>query len=130
MRSVAGEKFQFVWNPDAAAFIQSGYNVALAYPGNAYVNDIGLDAYDESWATPQTPTNAWNETTLPALTAARAFAAAQGKPLAFCEWGIAFTLRRPRAGRRPALREQHRRLDEEPGQQRGLRELLQLRRHQ
>jgi beta-mannanase len=91
MRSVAGEEFQFVWNPDAAAFIQSGYNVALAYPGNAFVNDIGLDAYDESWATPFTPTNAWNETTLPALTAARAFAAAQGKPLAFCEWGIAFT---------------------------------------
>jgi hypothetical protein len=91
MRSVTGETFQFVWNPDAAAFIQSGYNVALAYPGNAYVNDIGLDAYDESWATPFTPTNAWNVTTLPALTAARAFAAAQGKPLAFCEWAIAFT---------------------------------------
>ncbi len=90
MRSVAGEKFQFVWNPDVGAFIESGYNVALAYPGNAYVNDIGLDAYDESWVTPLTPTNAWNETTQPALTAARAFAAAQGKPLAICEWGIAF----------------------------------------
>jgi len=90
MRSVAGEKFQFVWNPDAAAFTQSGYNVALAYPGNAYVNDIGLDAYDESWLNPLTATNAWNETTLPALTAARVFAAAQGKPLAICEWGIAF----------------------------------------
>ncbi len=90
MRSVAGEKFQFVWNPDVGAFIESGYNVALAYPGNAYVNDIGLDAYDETWVTPQTPTNAWNETTQPALTAARAFAAAQGKPLAICEWGIAF----------------------------------------
>ena len=90
MRSVAGEKFQFVWNPDAAAFVQSGYNVALAYPGNAYVNVIGLDAYDKSWATPLTPTNAWNVTTLPALSAAKAFAAAQGKPLAFCEWGIAY----------------------------------------
>jgi hypothetical protein len=90
MRSVAGEKFQFVWNPDVAAFTQSGYNVALAYPGNAYVNDIGLDAYDESWLSPLTATNAWNETTLPALTTARAFAAAQGKPLAICEWGIAF----------------------------------------
>jgi hypothetical protein len=90
MRTVAGEKFQFVWNPDVGAFIQSGYNVALAYPGNAYVNDIGLDAYDETWVTPQTPTNAWNETTQPALTAARAFAAAQGKPIVICEWGIAF----------------------------------------
>ena len=90
MRTVAGENFQFVWNPDVGAFTKSGYNVALAYPGNAYVNDIGLDAYDETWVTPQTPTNAWNETTQPALTAARAFAAAQGKPLAICEWGIAF----------------------------------------
>jgi len=90
MRSVAGEKFQFVWNPDAAAFTEAGYNVALAYPGNAYVNVIGLDAYDESWLSPLTPTNAWNNTTAPALNAAHAFAAAQGKPLAFCEWGIAF----------------------------------------
>jgi hypothetical protein len=90
MRSVAGENFQFVWNPDASAFTQPGYNVALAYPGSAYVDVIGLDAYDTSWVTPQTPANAWNETTQPALTAARAFAAAQGKPLAICEWGIAF----------------------------------------
>jgi hypothetical protein len=90
MRSVPGEAFQFVWNPDVGAFTEQGYNVALAYPGNAYVNVIGLDAYDESWATPQTPANAWNETTQPALTAARSFAAAQGKPLAICEWGIAF----------------------------------------
>jgi hypothetical protein len=88
MRSVAGEKFQFVWNPDGSAFIQSGYNVALAYPGNAYVNVIGLDLYDQSWLSPLTPTNAWDNTTQPALNAAHAFAAAQGKPLAFCEWGI------------------------------------------
>ncbi len=90
MRSVPGQAFQFVWNPDVGAFTEQGYNVALAYPGNAYVNVIGLDAYDESWATPQTPANAWNATTQPALTAARSFAAAQGKPIAICEWGIAF----------------------------------------
>jgi beta-mannanase len=88
MRSVAGEKFQFVWNPDGSAFIEPGYNVALAYPGNAYVNVIGLDVYDQSWLSPLTPTNAWDNTTAPALGAAHAFAAAQGKPLAFCEWGI------------------------------------------
>ena len=52
MRSVAGEKFQFVWNPDVGAFAEAGYNVTLAYPGNAYVNVIGVDAYDETWATP------------------------------------------------------------------------------
>jgi hypothetical protein len=87
MRSVAGANFRFVWNPDADAFTASGYNVALAYPGNAYVNVIGLDAYDQSWASPQTPATAWNDTVLPELTAAQQFAAAQGKPLAFTEWG-------------------------------------------
>jgi hypothetical protein len=90
MRSVPGENFSFVWNPDAGAFIESGYNVEMSYPGNAYVNVIGIDAYDESWASPHTPAGAWSVTTLPALSAARAFAAAQGKPLAVCEWGIAF----------------------------------------
>jgi hypothetical protein len=89
MRSVPGANFKFVWNPDAGAFTTPGYNVALAYPGSAYVNDIGIDAYDESWATPFTPDNAWAETTLPSLTAARGFAAAEGRPLAFCEWGTA-----------------------------------------
>jgi hypothetical protein len=89
MRSVPGANFKFVWNPDAGAFTTPGYNVALAYPGNAYVNDIGLDAYDQSWVTPLTAANAWDETLLPALTAAQQFAAAQGKPLAICEWGTA-----------------------------------------
>jgi hypothetical protein len=89
MRSVPGEQFRFVWNPDAGAFTQSGYSVAAAYPGNAYVDVIGLDAYDQSWATPQTPTNAWTSTTLPTLTAAQQFASAHGKPLAFTEWGVA-----------------------------------------
>ena len=89
MRSVSGEQFRFVWNPDAGAFTQSGYSVAAAYPGNAYVDVIGLDAYDQSWATPQTPANAWASTTLPSLTAAQQFASSNGKPLAFCEWGVA-----------------------------------------
>jgi Glycosyl hydrolase family 26 len=89
MRSVPGEQFRFVWNPDAGAFTQSGYSVAAAYPGNAYVDVIGLDAYDQSWATPQTPSNAWSSTTLPTLTAAQQFASSNGKPLAFCEWGVA-----------------------------------------
>ena len=35
--------FRFVWNLDAEAFTQSGYNAALAYLGSAYINVIGLD---------------------------------------------------------------------------------------
>jgi hypothetical protein len=88
MRSVPGEAFKFVWNPDASAFTTAGYSVAAAYPGSAYVDYIGLDAYDQSWATPQTPANAWSSTTLPALSAAESFASAQGKPIAICEWGV------------------------------------------
>jgi hypothetical protein len=89
MRSVPGEKFRFVWNPDADAFTQGGYNVALAYPGNPYVSVIGLDVYDQSWVTPLTAANAWNETTLPSLTSAEQFATVRGKPLAMNEWGTA-----------------------------------------
>ncbi len=89
MRSVPGEQFRFVWNPDAGAFTQSGYSVAAAYPGNAYVDVIGLDAYDQSWAVSLTPTNAWSSTTLPTLTAAQQFASSNGKPLAVPEWGVA-----------------------------------------
>jgi hypothetical protein len=89
MRSVPGANFKFVWNPDAGAFTTGGYNVALAYPGSAYVNDIGLDVYDQSWVTPLTAANAWTETALPSLAAAHAFAASQGRPLAICEWGTA-----------------------------------------
>jgi len=89
MRSVSGEHFSFVWNPDAGAFTDSGYNVALAYPGSAYVNVIGLDAYDQTWTTPQTPANAWNATALPSLSAAASFARAQSEPLGITEWGVA-----------------------------------------
>jgi hypothetical protein len=92
MRSVPGEAFKFVWNPDASAFVGqsvvSNYNVDLAYPGSAYVNYVGLDVYDQSWVTPLTPTNAWNDTTLPALSAAESFAASQGVPIALSEWGV------------------------------------------
>jgi hypothetical protein len=90
MRSIPGENFKFVWNPDAAAFGgELGYNVALAYPGNEYVNYIGIDAYDQTWVTPQTPENEWNETTFPELTAAAQFAQTQGIALAIPEWGVA-----------------------------------------
>jgi hypothetical protein len=89
MRAVPGAAFKFVWNPDAAAFNDAPYNVALAYPGNAYVDVIGLDAYDQSWVSPQTAANAWNQTLSPSLTLAHAFAAGKGEPLAFPEWGVA-----------------------------------------
>jgi hypothetical protein len=88
MRTVAGEDFQFVWNPDASAFASTEYSLAAAYPGNSYVDVIGVDLYDMSWVNPLTPLNVWNNMTLPALTAAENFAKSEGKPLAICEWGV------------------------------------------
>jgi beta-mannanase len=89
MRSVSGENFKFVWNPQASAFDDAPYNVELAYPGNAYVNYIGLDAYDQSWATPFNTTTAWADWVHLDLSAAQAFAASQSKPIAIPEWGVA-----------------------------------------
>jgi hypothetical protein len=87
MRSVAGQHFQFVWNPDLA---DQGINPALAYPGDAYVDDIGLDVYDRSQRPGQNPTQRWD-----ALVHQRfglqwhaSFAAAHHKPVAFPEWGL------------------------------------------
>lgn len=88
MRTVRGEAFRFVWNTDASAFTMAGYKASLAYPGDVYVNDIGLDVYDQSWVTPQTFATAWNKTTLPALDSARAFASARRIPIAITEWGV------------------------------------------
>ena len=87
MRSIPGEHFRFVWNPTAAAFAD-GYDLALAYPGNSFVNEIGLDDYDQTWLSPQTSKVEWNETTLPNLTAAHRFAASRHKSLVVCEWGL------------------------------------------
>jgi hypothetical protein len=87
MRSVPGARFRYVWNPTATAFAD-GYNLALAYPGNSYVDDIGLDDYDQTWRSPHTPTVEWNESTLPNLSAAHRFAVSHDKPLAVCEWGL------------------------------------------
>jgi Glycosyl hydrolase family 26 len=89
MRSVPGQRFRFIWNPDVAAFNDGPYDVTAAYPGNAYVDYIGLDAYDQSSVSPRTGTNAWRETTLPDLALAQKFAASEGKPLAIPEWGEA-----------------------------------------
>ncbi len=62
--------------------------MAAAYPGDAYVNMIGLDDYDQFWVTPLTAANAWSQTQAPSLTAAEQFASANGEPLAFPEWGV------------------------------------------
>jgi hypothetical protein len=91
MRSVPGESFKFVWNPNGGNSHGRSYNASLAYPGSAYVDYIGTDLYDESWVQPQTPTNAWAGQLSEAwgLNWLASFAAAHGKPIVFPEWGVA-----------------------------------------
>jgi hypothetical protein len=88
MRAVPGASFQFVWNPQATAFTETDYSVRAAYPGDAYVNDIGIDFYDES-AGSATSATAWADLSQPALDATASFARAERKPVVVCEWGVA-----------------------------------------
>ncbi len=47
MRSVPGQQFTFEWNPTIGGV--GSDNLADYYPGNAYVDYIGLDVYDQAW---------------------------------------------------------------------------------
>ena len=49
MRSAPGQSFTFEWNPTRGDL--SVGNLANFYPGDAYVDDVGLDVYDVEWAT-------------------------------------------------------------------------------
>lgn len=79
MRSVAGQKFQFVWNVNNGP--GSVATTAQMYPGNAYVDYIGVDAYDDG---------GWNQVLneTDGLAYYLRFAEQQDKPLAIPEWGI------------------------------------------
>jgi hypothetical protein len=46
MRKVAGQHFEFLWNPTLG---RHAFPAEQAYPGNEYVDYIGVDVYDESW---------------------------------------------------------------------------------
>jgi hypothetical protein len=89
MRSVPGQHFTFDWCPTIAS---SGINPALAYPGNAYVDDIGEDVYDwNERSTPETATQRWNDLVNNGYGLAwqASFATAMHKPISFPEWGEA-----------------------------------------
>jgi hypothetical protein len=92
MRAVS-PSFQFDWCPTNGSSTVNGtlLNPAAAYPGNAYVDYIGMDIYDQSWVS-----NASNEAnrwqgylTQPyGLQWQKSFAAQNGKPVSFPEWGL------------------------------------------
>ncbi len=89
MRSVPGQAFKFDWCPTAA---KGAVAPDLAYPGDAYVDYIGQDIYDQSWIPNyKDPQARWQDyLTRPyGLQWGRSFAAAHNKPLTYPEWGLA-----------------------------------------
>ena len=60
---------------------------SAAYPGDAYVDVIGLDIYDKAAGkTPPPFATTWQRKLQPALQAHHNFAKAHGKPVSYAEW--------------------------------------------
>ncbi|GAA2548107.1 hypothetical protein GCM10010435_16850 [Winogradskya consettensis] len=101
MRSIPGQKFQFLWNPAGGV---NQFAAEEAYPGDGYVNFVGVDVYDVSWASNTYPVPAGaSEADRQARSATvwsnklngrsglrfwADFAAAHGKRLVIPEWGL------------------------------------------
>ena len=94
MLAVPGANFRFDWcaNNGSSWTPNGQLESESAWPGDAYVDYVGLDVYDQSWAPWKgDPAARWNEF-LDARNGMRwhaAFAAAHGKPMTFPEWGLA-----------------------------------------
>jgi len=85
----AAPNLAFDWNP---IWGWQSVDPTAAYPGDGYVNYIGIDVYDQSWCANYTDAAARWSDALSAqwgLTWHRDFAAAHGKPMSFPEWGVA-----------------------------------------
>jgi hypothetical protein len=84
MRSVRGAHFLFDWCVNAGT---RDVPLGSFYPGDEYVDIIGVDAYDSGVpAGPRRWSRLYNEGD--GLRAVRAFAIAHHKPLSIPEWGI------------------------------------------
>lgn len=88
MRSVHGAHFTFDFN-----IAMGAANPTKMYPGDGYVDLIGADNYDTSWAWSYSPSDhakVWNHirTESYGLDWLAAFAHKHGKRLAFDEWGL------------------------------------------
>ena len=101
MRTVPGQRFQFLWNP---AIGLHEFPAEQAYPGDEFVDYVGVDVYDTSWTAGTYPYPAaataqerqaisetvWNRllTGPQGLQFWSSYAAAHGKRLAIPEWGL------------------------------------------
>ena len=86
LRQAKGEHFLIDWNPNACA---GSYPYRNFYPGNAYVNILGIDLYDEDCLTPTTPVSFSQIVSEPyGLAHFEAFARTKRKPMSIPEWGL------------------------------------------
>jgi hypothetical protein len=85
-RQAPGEHLLFDWNPNACT---QSVPYSNFYPGNAYVDILGLDFYDRGCDAPSTPLTFAQLSAEPyGLNSFEAFAAAQNKPMSLPEWGL------------------------------------------
>jgi hypothetical protein len=86
LRAAPGEKFLIDWDPNACV---RDIPFGNFYPGNQYVDILGLDIYDVSCITPYTRQTFKQLSNVPdGITSFEKFAAARGKPMSFPEWGL------------------------------------------
>jgi hypothetical protein len=109
MRSVSGADFKFIWNPLVSSNVGCpGDNLENFYPGDSYVDQVGLDVYDglgqatsdaARWTdllngvnagdwTPVAPTVNGQKFQGYGLNWITAFAKAHNKPISIPEWGL------------------------------------------
>jgi hypothetical protein len=98
MRAVPGAHFLFVWNPNICS---AALPLSKWYPGNSYVDIIGVDVYDQDCKTLKTVSQeGWQayftdsasrgsaDPNFPSLANIVTFAMAKRKALSFPEWGL------------------------------------------
>ncbi|HET9074346.1 MAG TPA: glycosyl hydrolase [Solirubrobacteraceae bacterium] len=90
-RSIPGANFSFDWTVNPGP---SDVPAADAYPGDSYVNYVGVDVYDSSWDANSDPisdpTTRWNQIANQTygLNWWLNFAKSHNKPIAIPEWGL------------------------------------------
>ena len=88
MRSVPGANFKFEWNPSIGDL--GAGNLASYFPGNAYVDYVGLDVFDVEWKQYPGARAEFEhiETEPDGLNWLASFSSAHHKPMVFPEWGL------------------------------------------
>lgn len=85
-RKVPGENFLIDWNPNACV---EDIPFANYYPGNSYLDIMGLDIYDVSCINPFARQTFRQLSDVPlGIASFEKFAAVTGKPMSFPEWGL------------------------------------------